>query len=1164
VPAIPSTGLNDTSNSTHLTAVGNTENALQESQNEDAVQKLKIEDGIKLTNQPSIQDQMGNGDFDSNLPASDQLFTTTFPADGLPAVVNQTMMHQDPNALDLLAGVAGQGIPYQSSVFEHIAQGLHLQPAPQFQDAQEPLNFGDGYYLKQEETTHDVEGFARLDFPDGSVYMNTYSIVLGRDQVAAEAAKRREKREARRLAKQQSHSDDPRTPMQIKREGSRYTKSVASESGGIIRVGEASDSEDLQQRRVSRKNSKRSKKSRSESSSDQGMSGRNSLPGARFEQPEYDIHLAPDAANGVPPDPNMCRPDVETVPLVCIHPGRAAPFGSYKNISREHLKIACNLEKHTWEGYVLGRNGVFMDDEFYPRDTVMTLTSGCKMQIGSIEFRFHVPDIAFGETGVEQRAREEAYPSTYSEGGKEMSFDFEHDTRAGAMGSDNSDEDSEDEPTARLEEDPEGSSDENEVYDQDPVEIEDVQEEEEESDGEGDGQSPSSDHHAEPPPDERPLPKAPEKPPQPDPKAPPEKKRGPGRPPKDGIMSKREKQLAKKALLAQVDDKSAKKTVPDAPVAPPKNKVGRPRKHPIPEPSAEPRTKRKYTKRKPKEPKEGDGQEGAGGSDQATSTKKEKPEKREERSPSPVWDWPSLTPEQLAKPTQNYVQLIYDVLINSDKGPSLSLPQIYRRMQRKYPYFCHEKTTVGWQSSVRHNLGQHDAFIKVDREGKGYRWGLRPGATIEKEKKRRTTPPQQHPGHMNHQPIYTHPYPMTQGQPYPPPPHMRGPPPGYPYVMPPPGQYPYMGPPPPHVQANGQMPPPGPYPHLNGPLPPGIPAIMPPALAAPNAPGSYSSPYAPKPPASNESLPNQQQSPQEESSKNHDQEAHGHMPQQPPLQNLSQNEQVQAPPIPQEKSQPQPPQQQPPPQSLPSPTPAKSNGTGPNDVTLTAIAAFKNTIISSKNSEPNLLAIVESATNQVLGYSNQSSLGEADQKQELLIIAAMKSLLDNIPRTNLSQISQTRSLSDQDRQSQPHTTGPQTNQKGTQATAPSGPQHSIKSSGLEKSTSTIMRPQFNGHGHGHQSRPNMPIPRPQLTKRTDSGSPATAPARANTTSESPAPSGALANGASTPMLAVGEIIATGQMAGQKRTHDEAALETDGNETPDFKRLSTSGPPQLTT
>jgi hypothetical protein len=92
----------------------------------------------------------------------------------------------------------------------------------------------------------------------------------------------------------------------------------------------------------------------------------------------------------------------------------------------------------------------------------------------------------------------------------------------------------------------------------------------------------------------------------------------------------------------------------------------------------------------------------------------------------------------------------------------------------------------------------------------------------------------------------------------------------------------------------------------------------------------------------------------------------------------------------------------------------------------------------------------------------------------------------------------------------------------------------------------------------------MPIPRPQLTKRTDSGSPATAPARANTTSESPAPSGALANGASTPMLAVGEIIATGQMAGQKRTHDEAALETDGNETPDFKRLSTSGPPQLTT
>ena len=69
-PEIPSTGLNDTANNTHLTAVGNTENEPQESQNEEAVQKLKIEEGTQLADQPPTQGQMGSGNFDPNIPGA--------------------------------------------------------------------------------------------------------------------------------------------------------------------------------------------------------------------------------------------------------------------------------------------------------------------------------------------------------------------------------------------------------------------------------------------------------------------------------------------------------------------------------------------------------------------------------------------------------------------------------------------------------------------------------------------------------------------------------------------------------------------------------------------------------------------------------------------------------------------------------------------------------------------------------------------------------------------------------------------------------------------------------------------------------------------------------------------------------------------------------------
>ncbi|KAF8429629.1 fork head domain-containing protein, partial [Tirmania nivea] len=75
------------------------------------------------------------------------------------------------------------------------------------------------------------------------------------------------------------------------------------------------------------------------------------------------------------------------------------------------------------------------------------------------------------------------------------------------------------------------------------------------------------------------------------------------------------------------------------------------------------------------------------------------------------------------KPNASYLILIHEAISNSEKK-MLSLPDIYRAIQRKYPYFKLRVTTTGWQSSVRHNLSQSSAFERVQREGKGWLWKI--------------------------------------------------------------------------------------------------------------------------------------------------------------------------------------------------------------------------------------------------------------------------------------------------------------------------------------------------------------------------------------------------------------------------------------------------------
>src|SRR5690606_1080569 len=66
--------------------------------------------------------------------------------------------------------------------------------------------------------------------------------------------------------------------------------------------------------------------------------------------------------------------------------------------------------------------------------------------------------------------------------------------------------------------------------------------------------------------------------------------------------------------------------------------------------------------------------------------KKEKPSTKRKRSESPEMNEADYPPEALQKPGASYVYLIYEAISNSE-SKRMSLSEIYRAIQRKYPYF---------------------------------------------------------------------------------------------------------------------------------------------------------------------------------------------------------------------------------------------------------------------------------------------------------------------------------------------------------------------------------------------------------------------------------------------------------------------------------------------
>ncbi|KAJ5793880.1 hypothetical protein N7457_000479 [Penicillium paradoxum] len=812
-----------------------------------------------------------------------------------------------------------------------------------------------------------IQAFAKLEFDDGHFYVNTYSFILGRDVRAARAAHHREfqYRQAVRSsrAKSSSGGNTSHTPNRMKREESAAMMgSVVSDRGGIMGFDPDVPPHLPGNLNMSRRSSK--------SSFDEAVVPLHANPAQLQSTTDYNAlamqSLQEGNGDAKPVDALALLPSPDSCPTIPIHPpttvdGSAA---GHRGISRRHVRISYNFDRNLFEMEVMGRNGAFIGADWLSPGQVRPLHSGDYIQIGGVRIRFLLPDVPIGETGadrMEEKLAEEAEAEEEKEKEKdarpsiEVEDDIDESERVG------SDSGESREPSKKIilkTKDPKSSA-----QPMDSIETAD-----------NDSQ--------------------------------PARRRGPGRPPKDGIMSKRER-----AELAR-EQKIAAKREANGGVTPPPLKVPKAgktvAKEIIPEsPTNKPAEKRKYTKRKKPDgtPMDSPLPSTEGGhlsTEPPQEYVKPPPVKKRKPSRSPSPNYPpesAYTPEDLAKPPYNYAVLIFDAL--TEAGTPMTLKQIYRALKLKYPYFRFKCETEGWTSSVRHNLnGNGHLFMHAERDGKGWSWQLIPGASVEKEKKRRPSPPpqpapppQQYMPQMSH----SHSYAQPQG-----PPPVPNPPQHFQFPSIPPAPFPAS------ITVGGPQPQPNPYPPppkasvptpvapppcssaASFPIPSQLRNNLPAAFAA-TIPSTYTSPYASAP----TSQGGQQQQLQTPMPPQRPPQHHSPYPQQKPPSSQ--------PPHPNTQPRAYPPaggipahhhQQQHPIQQNSAPGPQESSSF--IDRANKAIDDFEAVLMEDYEDKNYIREVLRSARARVLGDATESSFPGGEPKDEAVITGVLRDLVGSL------------------------------------------------------------------------------------------------------------------------------------------------------------------------
>lgn len=552
------------------------------------------------------------------------------------------------------------------------------------QDAAQELGEPTKDHLQKAHDAGRIEAFAKIDFADGYFYMTTASLELGRDELAFKSAQEKAKKqeERRQRSRPSSSSGNASSKLVRRAAGSQVQGSVVSERGGFCGV----DPKSAEEQENKDEDPSKSHSSQVSASSVVKMEDLELNPLPKFDY-QTRMQEAMEADNERPaPVTADHLPKPDSNPLIPIHPVTDngfrrldvhAEIEAHKSISRRHARIAWDDTRQCFMLEILGRNGVFLNQTYMQRGQSAPLNHNSLIEISGIQMHFRLPpsqadssdDSGNEDENSPRRAHKQSTTPTSDDGPRSTS------------------------PLRRK--------------------------------GAKTLLDPKTTKKPEPitfPPRVGP-----------DGQLLPPKKRGPGRPPKDGIMSNRERRELIKAQKA-----AAAKEANGGVTPPPSGRIGNSRPS-ISDAQLEQakHEKRKYTKRK-REDGEEDGDilpSIEGGQVQLPNDEEVRiPKKsRASRSPSPVYPALSeLSPEQLAKPQENYARLIYDVL--SEIHPKgLGLRQIYRKLKLKYPYFVHGVTTDGWQSSVRHNLNsEHEKlFTKGDKDGKGFSWIAIPGKFTE-------------------------------------------------------------------------------------------------------------------------------------------------------------------------------------------------------------------------------------------------------------------------------------------------------------------------------------------------------------------------------------------------------------------------------------------------
>ncbi|KAK6396440.1 hypothetical protein LTR65_009524 [Meristemomyces frigidus] len=641
----------------------------------------------------------------------------------------------------------------------------------------------------------DVRAYAKLAFADGDYYITTFEVVLGRDmdfwkqqvKEAKQMWRAEQAVEVYRMEPSQpsqpgdgDNNRDPSSKSSQSLEGrpARALPSNFSEQGGAVFY--AADEDEVGARRTKRKRRLLASKSTSTTS----------VAPASLHPSMIDItHPNPFSAEA------GATSDQPTQAFVPIHPSNASDI---RQISKEHLLFRYNFDEEAWEVKVLG-NHAYINDVRHARDATVPLCHHDRIAVTSLQVEFKLPDAENGSPGPSR--------GTFASDGDDEDDENEPETPlrtspirrlSNAVAAADSDEEEEEvapakasrkksgfkinlgkkrkaqndeepeEPIAKpakptkkqkrkesMEQSPETvkkpeKGKKPKTADKEPAKtVKDIADIADSTDVKQEkGEKAEKEEKVSPPAQPINLEPgsifegvAPEHLPQ--------KRKGPGRPPKNGLISKRDQSFVKRKqkeyekrgiqpppfdqLVAEVRAETKQKEAaakaaargeapPETPII---QSIETDANMIATKQDAVPATTMDLTmSTTPIEP-----------------VRKPSPKaKRIVKSPSPMKPEAEYTEEDMKKPTMTYVHILDEVLRDHPIGKA-DLQELYDRICKRYPYFKFKTGTSGWQSSVRHNLLQHERFKEDGRSGKGRLWAINYDHPLEKEKKRNRTPP---------------------------------------------------------------------------------------------------------------------------------------------------------------------------------------------------------------------------------------------------------------------------------------------------------------------------------------------------------------------------------------------------------------------------------------